>query len=198
MSIDSTPPAATTPTDEKASQSHIEHITTHDRVPGHENYYEKNGLRTYGDGEDHDHEPPMSFKRLMSLVAMAFIWTGSQIPVYIFGAIPPYIYADIGGVDRYVHIHVYYSLLSEYSLAFLQMDLVRARQPLGPSWCMSFRRFTFRPHGPSLCLPLRLGTGHARHDCVLDRESDERLYWRYGYCRSWCWNIRTHCTGRNI
>jgi MFS family permease len=34
---------------------------------------------------------------------MAFLWTGSQIPVYIFGAIPPYIYADIGGVDRYVH-----------------------------------------------------------------------------------------------
>lgn len=32
---------------------HVEHIVTHDRVPGHENYYEKNGLRTYGDGEDH-------------------------------------------------------------------------------------------------------------------------------------------------
>lgn len=27
----------------------------------------------------------MSFKRMMSLIAMAFIWTGSQIPVYIFG-----------------------------------------------------------------------------------------------------------------
>lgn len=99
---DSSPPTASTPTDEKIQPTHIEHITTHDRVPGHENYYEKNGLRTYGDGEDHDHEPPMSFKRLMSLVAMAFIWTGSQIPVYIFGAIPPYIYADIGGVDRWI------------------------------------------------------------------------------------------------
>jgi len=39
----------------------------------------------------------------MSLVAMAFLWTGSQIPVYIFGGIPPYIYADLGGVDRCVH-----------------------------------------------------------------------------------------------
>ena len=56
---------------------------------------------------------------MMSLIAMAFIWTGSQIPVYIFGefcftavkyvvthidkgAIPPYIYSDIGGADRYV------------------------------------------------------------------------------------------------
>ena len=28
----------------------------------------------------------MSFKRIMSLIAMAFLWTGSQIPVYIFGA----------------------------------------------------------------------------------------------------------------
>lgn len=35
----------------------VEHITTHDKVPGHINYYEKNGLRTYGDDEDHDHEP---------------------------------------------------------------------------------------------------------------------------------------------
>jgi MFS family permease len=39
---------------------------------------------------------------MMSLIAMAFLWTGSQIPVYIFGAVPPYIYGDIGGVDRYV------------------------------------------------------------------------------------------------
>lgn len=29
----------------------------------------------------------MSFRRFMSLVAMAFLWTGSQIPVYIFGII---------------------------------------------------------------------------------------------------------------
>jgi MFS family permease len=44
----------------------------------------------------------MTFKRFMSLLAMAFLWTGSQIPVYIFGSIPPYIYGDIGGVDRWI------------------------------------------------------------------------------------------------
>ncbi|KAL8850235.1 MAG: hypothetical protein Q9221_004834 [Calogaya cf. arnoldii] len=71
-------------------------------APGHHDYYEKDGLRTYGDGEDHDHEPPMSFTRIMSLVAMAFLWTGSQIPVYLFGGIPPYIYRDIGGADRWI------------------------------------------------------------------------------------------------
>lgn len=30
----------------------------------------------------------MSFKRIMSLIAMAFLWTGSQIPIYIFGEPP--------------------------------------------------------------------------------------------------------------
>lgn len=56
---DSTPPT-TSAVDEKTSHAeHAERIATHDRVPGHDNYYEKNGLRTYGDGEDHDHEPPV-------------------------------------------------------------------------------------------------------------------------------------------
>ncbi|KAF2810561.1 MFS multidrug transporter-like protein [Mytilinidion resinicola] len=77
-------------------------VPTHDRVPGHNNYYEKNGLRTYGDGLDHDHEGPMTTKRLMALVAMAFLWTASQIPVYLFGGVPPYIYRDIGGADRWI------------------------------------------------------------------------------------------------
>ncbi|KAF2451629.1 MFS multidrug transporter-like protein [Karstenula rhodostoma CBS 690.94] len=81
---------------------HIEHIHTKERVPGHTNYYEKDGLRTYGDDENHDVEPPMTFSRIMSLIAMAFLWTGSQIPVYLFGGVPPYIYADIGGVDRWI------------------------------------------------------------------------------------------------
>lgn len=64
-------------------------------------YYEKDGLRTYGDDKDHDHETPITFKKVMALIGMAFVWTGSQIPVYIFGGIPPYIYRDIGGADRW-------------------------------------------------------------------------------------------------
>ena len=28
----------------------------------------------------------MTFKRIMSLIAMAFLWTGSQIPLYLFGS----------------------------------------------------------------------------------------------------------------
>ena len=57
----STPPGSTDVIDEKGLRGQdVEPIVTRDRVPGHENYYEKNGLRTYGDGEDHDHEPTVS------------------------------------------------------------------------------------------------------------------------------------------
>jgi len=38
----------------------IEAVRTLSKVPGNDNYYEKGGLRTYGDNEDHDHEPPVS------------------------------------------------------------------------------------------------------------------------------------------
>jgi MFS family permease len=43
----------------------------------------------------------MTKRRFMALVSQAFLWTGSQIPVYLFGGVPPYIYADIGGHDRW-------------------------------------------------------------------------------------------------
>lgn len=59
--------------------SHIEQLDTNEQVPGH-NYYEKNGLRTDGDGLDHEHEPKMTFARMMSLVAMAF---RSYSPVFM-------------------------------------------------------------------------------------------------------------------
>jgi len=43
---------------------HLEAIRTISRVPGNSHYYEKDGLRTYGDNEDHDHEPKVSAKCL--------------------------------------------------------------------------------------------------------------------------------------
>jgi hypothetical protein len=85
-----------------ADTAHIENVRTVSRVPGNPNYYEKDGLRTYGDAEDHDHEPPLTIRRLLSLISMAFLWTASQIPVYLFGGIPPYIYGDLGGSDRWI------------------------------------------------------------------------------------------------
>ena len=48
---------STSPVEEKAVGSQVEVVHTNERVPGHPAYYEKDGLRTYGDDEDHDHEP---------------------------------------------------------------------------------------------------------------------------------------------
>jgi hypothetical protein len=42
----------------KAHEGH--RVMTAERVPGNDHYYEKNGLRSYGDGENHDEEPPVS------------------------------------------------------------------------------------------------------------------------------------------
>jgi len=44
----------------------------------------------------------MTKRRIMALVGMAFLWTGSQIPVYLLGGIPPIIYGDLGGLDKWV------------------------------------------------------------------------------------------------
>ncbi|OKL62702.1 hypothetical protein UA08_01438 [Talaromyces atroroseus] len=52
--------------------------------------------------EAQGHEVPMTMSRFFSLTAMSFLWTGSQIPLYLFGGIPPYIYGSIGGSDRWV------------------------------------------------------------------------------------------------
>ncbi|KAK5174972.1 uncharacterized protein LTR77_000108 [Saxophila tyrrhenica] len=86
--------------DEKSGVEHVEQYSNHSDEK-HPDYF--NGMRIDGeDGEDHMHEPPMTFSRAMSLLAMGFMWVGSQIPLYLFGAIPPYIYGDIGGTDRWV------------------------------------------------------------------------------------------------
>lgn len=55
------------PMEEKTTiGAQVEPIHTNERVPGHPGYYEKGGLRTYGDDEDHDHEPPVRFSQLGS------------------------------------------------------------------------------------------------------------------------------------
>ena len=45
---------------EKGTEARIEAVRTKERIPGQPHYYEKDGLRTYGDNEDHDHEPRVS------------------------------------------------------------------------------------------------------------------------------------------
>jgi hypothetical protein len=86
--------------DSSAEKSHAYHSES----VGHVGHVERNvGLRIDGDDLDHEHEPKvllgldpkykllvltsmqMTVKRIMSLTAMALLWTGSQIPVYLYG-----------------------------------------------------------------------------------------------------------------
>ena len=53
---------SSTPPVEKDAGPQVELVKANEQVPGHSNYYEKGGLRTYGDDEDHDHEPPVCHK----------------------------------------------------------------------------------------------------------------------------------------
>lgn len=55
----STPPIEKAPEVSVSDPEHLEVVRTVSQVPN-PRYYEKDGLRTYGDGEDHDHEPPVS------------------------------------------------------------------------------------------------------------------------------------------
>ncbi|KAL2871532.1 putative MFS drug efflux pump [Aspergillus lucknowensis] len=74
------------------SDIHLKPISSHQEVS-----------RTYADETgDFENDNKMTFRRFMGFVAMAFLWTGSQIPVYLLGGIPPIIYGDIGGADRWV------------------------------------------------------------------------------------------------
>lgn len=47
----SSPTSTQQSTDKAFTTEHVERIRTNERVPGHTNYYEKDGLRTYGDDE---------------------------------------------------------------------------------------------------------------------------------------------------
>jgi MFS family permease len=39
----------------------------------------------------------MNLRLFMCLVAMSFLWVGSQIPLYLYGSVLPDIYGEIGG-----------------------------------------------------------------------------------------------------
>lgn len=51
----------------------------------------------------------MTWRLFISLVAMSFLWVGSQIPLYLFGSVLPLIYGEIGGGDgRYLWMVIGY------------------------------------------------------------------------------------------
>lgn len=192
---------STTPTHDKGATEHVERIMTVERVPGHDNYYEKDGLRTYGDDEgklygiyhsqyitnpppDHDHEPPMTASRFMSFVAMAFLWTGSQIPVYLFGgvrALRPHScpFANNVVTDSTIHLRRHW-----WSRP---LDLVHLGEPAVSRCRMPIRRLSLRFDRPSLCRSHGRRFHRPRHDYLFVRALNERLHLRNGLCRCRCW-----------
>ena len=91
-------------------QHDLEKIHTIERVGTHAQYYEKDGLRTEGDGVNHDgtehrvrstdyglNRPntlQLTMKLFLALTAMSFLWVGSQIPLYLFGSVVSAIQRD--------------------------------------------------------------------------------------------------------
>ena len=56
----STSSSSSGPAIEEKSGAKVETVHTNERILGQNAYYEKDGLRTYGDDADHEHEPPVS------------------------------------------------------------------------------------------------------------------------------------------
>ena len=70
-------------------------------VPGDSTLLKKGGLRTFTNDPDQGPSDKWTFNKFMIFVAMGFLWTASQIPLYLYGGIIPQIEDDIGGEDRY-------------------------------------------------------------------------------------------------
>ncbi|KAH0831538.1 hypothetical protein FOPE_00562 [Fonsecaea pedrosoi] len=89
-------------------QTHDSHDSDMSATPPHDNDKDGAGVVVPIENTEDDvkivadRPAKWNYKRIASLVAMAFLWTGSQIPAYLLGGIPPLIYRDIGGIDRWV------------------------------------------------------------------------------------------------
>lgn len=83
---------------DKSFTEHLEAVPTNDNAVRNE----KGHLATGEDGLNHEEDAPMTLNLFMSFTAMAFLWTASQIPVYLFGGVPPLIYSELGGADRWI------------------------------------------------------------------------------------------------
>lgn len=118
----------------------------------------------------------------MPLVAMAFLWTGSQIPLYLFGAIPPY--SNL--------LSVFKAFLSADNLQSLprywrngSMDVVCVGQP--PCSCIHLPIcwVAVGPFWAALCRHSRRIIPYLGYDCGKYCAHDEYVYWRDGDIRYW-------------
>ncbi|KAK5079858.1 hypothetical protein LTR24_008884 [Lithohypha guttulata] len=78
---------------------HLEVIRTISRVPDNPNYYEKNGLRTEGDGMDHEQYNPKSIGFIMTVLGCSFGLCASQITPLLYLTLGTTIAADLERPD---------------------------------------------------------------------------------------------------
>lgn len=169
------------PSASKPAFNHIEQIHTNEQVPGHTNYYEKDGLRTAGDGEDHDAEQPMNFKRLMALVAMAFrAYSPSQTTDTQRSSL-----ANIkNSMDRQPNPRLPLRRRPPLHLRrhrrHRPLDLVYPGKPPLPRRRVPLRRFHLRHRRPPVGRHDRRVLPDPRHDYLLNRTFHEYLHCRNG------------------
>lgn len=89
--------------DEKQVVQQLEVVRTISRVEN-PNYYEKNGLRTEGDGMDHEHQNYRSTGFIMTVIGCAFGLTASQIYPLLYLTIGTRIAADLERPDLFLWI----------------------------------------------------------------------------------------------
>ncbi|RMD41243.1 hypothetical protein DV735_g3910, partial [Chaetothyriales sp. CBS 134920] len=88
--------------DPEADTDHIELIRTISRVPGNPNYFEKDGLRTEGDGQDHEHFNPYSPSFILAITGGAVAFAGSQVYPLLTLTLGTVIAADLKADDLYI------------------------------------------------------------------------------------------------
>lgn len=143
----------------------------------------------------------MTLRKLLAFVALSFLWTGSQIPIYLFGAIPPYIYADIGGADRWTWMTLANILALASVCPFVgslsdmfgrrYIALAGASLVILGMVCRPYHQHQHQallmPHHDHLILLNQYNTDHRRH-----RPDHEHSHWRSRLCRCWRRYQRAH------
>ena len=92
-----------------SSGQHVEHVDMASSLPV--GYGKERGLDQQHDietGENPNVHHHFSARLVLSLLAMSFLWVGSQIPLYLFGGVIPDIYNDIGGYEIYTWLIIGY------------------------------------------------------------------------------------------
>ena len=172
--MDSSSEISRSPPDEKVVGTQDENVKTNEPVPGHPGYYEKGGLRTYGDDEDHDHEPPVCQAATIEIPTEADDVSDELQEVHVPGrhGLPLDWLSDPG-----LHLRWHSTTDLQRNRRLGQMDLVCPRPSSCPRSSMPLRWLSLRSHGA----PIRRHTGcnfdHCRCDCSVDRTQYERPHW---------------------